>query len=87
MTQATDAVVSMRFHATIFALFQRVSTPGIDYRTGKRDKVATPTDRRRSGLRGQSGAAGLGRDKRAEMRRGAVRRSGAGRCGPAHRQF
>ncbi len=35
-----DAVVSMRFHATIFALSQNIPTLGIDYRIGKRDKVA-----------------------------------------------
>ena len=35
-----DAVVSMRFHATIFALSQNCPVAGIDYRIGKRDKVA-----------------------------------------------
>lgn len=35
-----DAVVSMRFHATIFALSQGCPVAGIDYRIGKRDKVA-----------------------------------------------
>jgi len=35
-----DAVVSMRFHATIFALSQQCPVAGIDYRIGKRDKVA-----------------------------------------------
>lgn len=35
-----DAVVSMRFHATIFALSQNCPVLGIDYRIGKRDKVA-----------------------------------------------
>lgn len=35
-----DAVISMRFHATIFALSQGCPTIGIDYRVGKRDKVA-----------------------------------------------
>ena len=34
------AVVSMRFHATIFALSQNIPTLGVDYRIGKRDKVA-----------------------------------------------
>ncbi|MEZ5895320.1 MAG: polysaccharide pyruvyl transferase family protein [Parvularculaceae bacterium] len=32
--------VTMRFHATIFALSQGVDAIGIDYRIGKRDKVA-----------------------------------------------
>lgn len=35
-----DAVISMRFHATIFALSQGCPAIGIDYRVGKRDKVA-----------------------------------------------
>lgn len=35
-----DAAISMRFHATIFALSQGCPTIGIDYRVGKRDKVA-----------------------------------------------
>ena len=30
----------MRFHATIFALSQGTEAIGIDYRVGKRDKVA-----------------------------------------------
>jgi len=36
-----DVVVSMRFHATIFALAQELPVIGIDYRIGKRDKVAS----------------------------------------------
>lgn len=35
-----DAVISMRFHATIFALSQGCPAIGIDYVIGKRDKVA-----------------------------------------------
>ena len=35
-----DAVISMRFHATIFALSQGRPAIGIDYRVGRRDKVA-----------------------------------------------
>lgn len=35
-----DAAVTMRFHATIFALSQKREVAGIDYRIGKRDKVA-----------------------------------------------
>ena len=35
-----DIVISMRFHATIFALAQGRPVIGIDYRIGKRDKVA-----------------------------------------------
>jgi polysaccharide pyruvyl transferase WcaK-like protein len=35
-----DAVISMRFHATIFALSQGRPAIGIDYRVGQRDKVA-----------------------------------------------
>ena len=36
-----DLVISMRFHATIFALAQERRVIGIDYRIGKRDKVAS----------------------------------------------
>ena len=39
-----DAVISMRFHATIFALSQGCPAIGIDYRVGKRDKVAALLD-------------------------------------------
>jgi len=35
-----DIVITMRFHATIFALSQKRPVIGIDYRIGKRDKVA-----------------------------------------------
>lgn len=34
-----DIVITMRFHATIFALAQQRRVIGIDYRVGKRDKV------------------------------------------------
>jgi polysaccharide pyruvyl transferase WcaK-like protein len=34
-----DIVITMRFHATIFALAQQRRVIGIDYRIGKRDKV------------------------------------------------
>ncbi|HVE90488.1 MAG TPA: polysaccharide pyruvyl transferase family protein [Burkholderiaceae bacterium] len=34
-----DIVISMRFHATIFALAQQRKVVGIDYRVGQRDKV------------------------------------------------
>jgi polysaccharide pyruvyl transferase WcaK-like protein len=35
-----DIVISMRFHATIFALSQGCRVIGVDYRIGERDKVA-----------------------------------------------
>jgi len=35
-----DIVIAMRFHAAIFALSQNCPVIGIDYRIGKRDKVA-----------------------------------------------
>ena len=35
-----DVVITMRFHATIFALAQGRRVIGIDYRVGRRDKVA-----------------------------------------------
>ena len=35
-----STAITMRFHATIFALSQGLSPIGIDYRIGKRDKVA-----------------------------------------------
>jgi polysaccharide pyruvyl transferase WcaK-like protein len=39
-----DIVITMRFHATIYALAQRRRVVGIDYRIGKRDKVAALLD-------------------------------------------
>jgi polysaccharide pyruvyl transferase WcaK-like protein len=39
-----DVVITMRFHATIYALAQRRRVVGIDYRIGKRDKVAALLD-------------------------------------------
>lgn len=39
-----DIVITMRFHATIFALSQKRPVIGIDYRVGKRDKVAALLD-------------------------------------------
>lgn len=39
-----DIVISMRFHATIFALAQQRRVIGIDYRVGARDKVAALLD-------------------------------------------
>ena len=39
-----DAAVTMRFHATIFALSQQCPVAGIDYRIGIRDKVAAVLD-------------------------------------------
>jgi len=39
-----DVVITMRFHATIFALAQKRAVVGIDYRPGKRDKVAALLD-------------------------------------------
>src|SRR5262249_6107608 len=35
-----DAVISMRFHATIFALSQGCPAIGVDYQLGQRGKVA-----------------------------------------------
>jgi polysaccharide pyruvyl transferase WcaK-like protein len=35
-----DVAITMRFHATIFALSQGCKVVGIDYRIGKRDKIA-----------------------------------------------
>ena len=35
-----DIAITMRFHATIFALSQGIETIGVDYRIGERDKVA-----------------------------------------------
>jgi polysaccharide pyruvyl transferase WcaK-like protein len=35
-----DIVITMRFHATIYALAQQRRVIGVDYRIGKRDKVA-----------------------------------------------
>jgi polysaccharide pyruvyl transferase WcaK-like protein len=39
-----DVAITMRFHATIFALSQRRSVIGVDYRVGRRDKVAALLD-------------------------------------------
>ncbi len=39
-----DVAITMRFHATIFALSQAAQVIGIDYRIGKRDKVAELLD-------------------------------------------
>ena len=35
-----DIAITMRFHATIFAMSQNCSAIGIDYRIGKKDKIA-----------------------------------------------
>jgi len=35
-----DIAITMRFHATIFALSQNCKVIGVDYRIGKKDKVA-----------------------------------------------
>ena len=35
-----DTAITMRFHAAIFALSQECKVVGIDYRIGKRDKIA-----------------------------------------------
>jgi polysaccharide pyruvyl transferase WcaK-like protein len=35
-----DTTIAMRFHAAIFALSQNCKVIGIDYRIGKKDKVA-----------------------------------------------
>jgi polysaccharide pyruvyl transferase WcaK-like protein len=40
LLRRVDIVVSMRFHATVFALAQGAAVIGIDYRVGERDKVA-----------------------------------------------
>ena len=40
LLRRSDAAITMRFHATIFALSQGVDAIGVDYRIGKRDKVA-----------------------------------------------
>lgn len=39
-----DIVITMRFHATIFALAQQRNVIGIDYRIGQRDKVGALLD-------------------------------------------
>ena len=39
-----DLVITMRFHATIFALSQQRNVIGIDYRIGQRDKVGALLD-------------------------------------------
>ena len=39
-----DVAITMRFHATIFALSQNCKVIGVDYRIGKRDKVAELLD-------------------------------------------
>jgi polysaccharide pyruvyl transferase WcaK-like protein len=39
-----DVAITMRFHATIFALSQSRRVIGIDYRVGRRDKVAALLD-------------------------------------------
>ncbi|MGV6850111.1 MAG: polysaccharide pyruvyl transferase family protein [Marinibacterium sp.] len=40
LLRRADAAISMRFHGAIFALSQGLPVIGIDYRIGKRDKVA-----------------------------------------------
>lgn len=40
LLRRVDLIIAMRFHAAIFALSQRRPVIGIDYRIGKRDKVA-----------------------------------------------
>jgi polysaccharide pyruvyl transferase WcaK-like protein len=40
LLRRVDLVISMRFHATIYALAAGCRVIGIDYRIGKRDKVA-----------------------------------------------
>lgn len=40
LLRRVDCVISMRFHGAIFALSQGCNVIGIDYRIGKRDKVA-----------------------------------------------
>ncbi len=40
LLRQVNVIISMRFHATIFALSQGRRVIGIDYRIGKRDKVA-----------------------------------------------
>jgi polysaccharide pyruvyl transferase WcaK-like protein len=39
LLRSLDVVITMRFHATIFALAEKRRVIGIDYRIGKRDKV------------------------------------------------
>ncbi len=39
-----DVAITMRFHATIFALSQHCKVIGVDYRIGKRDKIAELLD-------------------------------------------
>ena len=39
-----DVAITMRFHATIFALSQHRKVIGVDYRVGRRDKVAALLD-------------------------------------------
>ena len=40
LLRRVDAAITMRFHATIYALSQRTPVIGVDYRPGKKDKVA-----------------------------------------------
>ena len=44
LLRRVDIAITMRFHATIFALSQNCKVIGIDYRIGKRDKVAELLD-------------------------------------------
>jgi polysaccharide pyruvyl transferase WcaK-like protein len=44
LLRCLDVAITMRFHATIYALAQNVPVVGIDYRVGRRDKVAALLD-------------------------------------------
>lgn len=44
LLRRVDAAITMRFHATIYAISQRTRVIGVDYRPGKKDKVAALLD-------------------------------------------
>lgn len=44
LLRRVDVAITMRFHATIFAMSQGCQVIGVDYRIGKRDKVAELLD-------------------------------------------
>lgn len=44
LLRRVDVAITMRFHATIYAISQRTPVIGVDYRPGKKDKVAALLD-------------------------------------------